>query len=132
MSKFLGREEILKVQDIAIEQVEVPEWGGHVYVKGLTAAERAELVDAMSNKRGKDTVINTKSMREMLAASTVCDKEGKLQFSKSDIKALGKKAAAPMEDIFKVASRLSGLGEDEVEELTEALDENPLEGSVSD
>ena len=37
---FLNREAILAAEDLPRELVEVPEWGGAVYVRALTGAER--------------------------------------------------------------------------------------------
>jgi len=38
--KALTKEQILGASDIEIEKVDVSEWGGFVYVKGMTAKQR--------------------------------------------------------------------------------------------
>ena len=43
MKKFLTRNEILAVDDLQTQKVDVPEWGGSVYVRGLTGSERDAL-----------------------------------------------------------------------------------------
>ena len=48
------------------------------------------------------------------------------------VEALGRKNAAALQRVFRVAQRLSGLAEDEVDELTAALGEDPSVGSGSD
>ena len=48
------------------------------------------------------------------------------------VEALGKKNAATLQRVFRVAQKLSGLAEDEVDELTAALGEDPSVGSGSD
>ena len=41
-TKALDRETILTAKDLTTEKVDIPEWGGYVFVKEMTAAERAE------------------------------------------------------------------------------------------
>ena len=38
--KLLSRDEILAASDLTKELVEVPEWGGSVYVRAMTGTER--------------------------------------------------------------------------------------------
>ena len=38
----LSRDDILKAEDLTTEEVDVPEWGGTVLVRGLTGRERDE------------------------------------------------------------------------------------------
>lgn len=130
--KALSREDILKVQDILIEKVEVPEWSGSVHVKGLTASERSAMISKLTQKKGKNSSINMDRLREELAVVSICDEGGKLLFKKNDVSALSEKSASAMERVFKVSSKLSGLGSDDVEELTEEMESDPLEDSVSD
>ena len=40
---MLNRDAILKAQDLKREIVDVPEWGGEVYVRGFTALEKEEV-----------------------------------------------------------------------------------------
>ena len=48
------------------------------------------------------------------------------------IKALSEKSAAALQRVFEVAQRLSGITDDDVEELAEGLEDIPFEGSASD
>ncbi|MFE3382837.1 hypothetical protein [Streptomyces anulatus] len=40
MTNYLSAEQILDADDLAIEDVPVPEWGGTVRVKGMSGTER--------------------------------------------------------------------------------------------
>lgn len=51
-SKPLSREDIRQVQDMKQERVEVPEWGGHVYVRSMRGDER-DLWEARTYARAK-------------------------------------------------------------------------------
>ena len=129
---LLNRESILQADDLPKELVDVPEWGGAVYVRSLTGAERDRFESGMIEQRGKNQKMNLSNIRAKLAALTVCDEEGKRIFSSADIDELSKKSAAALDRIFAVARRLSGLGEDDVKELAEGLKDDPLEDSPSD
>jgi hypothetical protein len=127
----LTRNEILKANDLDRELVPVPEWGGDVYVRAMSGAERDKFESSLTINRGKNSTMNLANIRAKLAAMSICDESGKRLFDEADIQALGQKSAAALQRVFVVAQRLSGIGDDAVQELAEALEENPLEDSVS-
>jgi len=116
--KILTRDDILQVQDLPKELVEVPEWDGAVYVRGLTGAERDALEASIVEQRGRSTRMNLMNLRAKLVAMSVVDEEGNRLFSDADVEKLGQKSAAALNRIFEVAQRLSGLTSEDVEELT--------------
>lgn len=117
MGKLLTRDDILMAQDLPTERVAVPEWGGEVIVRGLTAAERDAFEQSIVETRGKNTRMNLKNIRAKLVAMTVVDEQGDRIFSDEDAELLGKKSAAALDRIFAVAQRLSGLRPEDVDEL---------------
>jgi len=119
---LLTREQIFEVQDLQQETVSVPEWAGDVIVRGLTGAERDRWEDGMIQGRGKKRRIVMLNARASLAALTVVDETGKRLFSNADAVALGKKSAAALDRIFSAAMRLSGLTEEDIEDLTGNFD----------
>jgi len=125
----LKRDDILKVQDIKVEKVHVPEWGGDVYIKGMNGMERDAFEASVVQMRGKGTNVDMSNIRAKLAAQTICDENGERLFTDADIKALGKKSASALQRVFEVAQKLSGIGDDAIQELTEGLKVNPLEDS---
>jgi len=128
----LKRDDILAVKDIQVELVHVPEWGGDVYVKGMTGLERDAFEASIVNQVGKGPRVNMNNVRAKLAAHTICDENGERLFTEKDINALGKKSASALQRVFAVAQKLSGIGDDDVKELTEGLEENPTDASHSD
>lgn len=114
---FLGREGILAVQDIQVREVQVPEWGCWVRVRGLTGAERDEWEKSILVGKGKDRDVNVRNLRAKLVQRSVVDAEGKLIFTEADVPALGAKSAAALERLFDAARELSGLTEQDEEEL---------------
>jgi len=128
--KYLNRDDILAVQDIKIEEVEVPEWGGSVYVKGMTGTERDQFESSIVQQRGKSHNVNMVNIRAKLSSQAICDRAGKRLFSDADVKALGAKSATALQRVFDVAQRLSGITSEDVEELAEEQ-ESPFDDSVS-
>lgn len=128
---ILTRDEILAALDLPRELVAVPEWGGDVYVRGLTGKERDQFEAGMIEQRGKSQTVNLQNIRAKLASMSICDEEGKRLFTDADLAAIAGKSAVALNRVFEVARRLSGLGDNDVDELARGLEENPLEDSPS-
>jgi len=128
---ILTREQILQAQDYTVEEVEVPEWGGAVLVRSLTGRERDQFEGESVQQRGKNIRFNWTNVRARLVALSVVDEEGKRLFSDSDVKALGEKSAGALQRVFEVTQRLSGLSDEDLEELTEGFDDAQSDGSTS-
>lgn len=126
----LTRDAILAAEDITTEDVDVPEWGGFVTVKGLTGRERDQWEAGMwrnaGTKKAKMTLDDT---RASLVQKTIVDEHGHLLFSLADIERLTQKSSAPLQRIFLVAQRLSGISDDDIEEITSDLKEGPSAGA---
>ena len=126
MSKtFLNREAILQAQDLKQEEMFIPEWDGSLIVKGLTAAERDQYEAKLIVQKGKNTTVNMKNARARLVMLSVVDESGKQLFTEADISALGTKSAAVLDRIFEVASRLSGISDEDLEELSKNSESDP-------
>lgn len=130
--KLLNREAILKADDLPKELVEVPEWGGYVYVRTLTGLERDAFEESVTQQRGKSIKMNLRNIRAKLVALSVVDEGGKRIFSDADAKFLGEKSASALDRIFEVAQRLSGLRDEDVEELAKNSEEDLNAGSTLD
>jgi hypothetical protein len=129
--EYLTRDLILSVNDIQQEVVDVPEWGGKVLVRGMTGSQRDLFERTVVQTKGKNVEANFENFRAKLLIWTVVDAEGTRLFRETDVVALGKKSAAAMSRVAEVASRLSGLSTEDVEELTESLKEAPSEDTGS-
>ena len=129
---LLSREHILSSDDRKTEDVAVPEWGGSVRVRALSGAERDAYEAGIVQLRADGSkAISLQNLRGRLVSLSVVDEEGKRLFSDEDAIALGDKSASALERVFDVARRLSGLTEDDVEELAEGFDDAPSGGSTS-
>lgn len=118
---LLTREAILGIEDIPTEDVDVPEWGGTVRVKGLTGKDRdafeASIVGDTAAKKGQSRKLNMANMRARFVALSIVDEQGVRVFSDGDVTALGAKSSVALNRVYTVAQRLSGLSDEDVEEL---------------
>lgn len=129
--RFLTRDAILAISDNQTREIEVPEWGAWVRVRGLTAAERDQFEGEIVQRNGRDVRTNTKNIRARLVVLSVINDDGSRMFGFPDIEALGEKSAKALDRIFTVAMELSGLRDEDVQELAENFDATPDAGSSS-
>ena len=132
MGILLNREAIFAAPDIQTEDVHIPQWGGTVRVKNLTASERDAFEDSTTTQRGNNLELNRKNFRAKLVALCVVDEDGKRIFGDADIHKLGAKSAAAMDLLFAAASRLSGISKDDEDELLKNSESDPSGDSSSD
>jgi hypothetical protein len=107
---YLDPAAILAAEDIQVEELQIPEWGGTVRVRGMNGTERDAFEESQLGAPYKN-------LRARLAIATLIDSEGKPMFTAADIPALAKKSARALDRIFPIATRLSGLSKEDVEEL---------------
>ena len=136
---YLSRDTILQREDIVTEDVEVPEWGGTVRVRGMSGVERdafeASLIvqpEEQANgkrkrRRQQATKTSMANVRAKLCAWCIIDENGAKLFSDADVVALGAKSAAALDRIYAVASELSGITDEDVEEIAEEMIEDPFD-----
>jgi hypothetical protein len=108
---MLTRDQILSLKaSLPTEEVQVPEWGGSVFVRTLTAAERDRFETLFT--RGKQA-----NFRALIVAFTACDADGKSLFAEEDAAAIGAMPVKPVQRIFDVAMRLNAITDADVDEL---------------
>lgn len=118
----LSRDAILKAQDLKRESVEVPEWGGSVLVRQMTASERDRFEARLFVGDGATRTINQDNLRAKLCALCIVDEQGKRMFEDADIAALGGKSAAALNRVFDVAQRINGMGAEAVDDAKKPSD----------
>ena len=111
---MLTRDSILQADDLPKESVEVPEWGGQVWVRTLSGTERDAFEQSMVMKKNKPNMDN---VRARFAVLTICDEAGERLFQAADADELGKKSAAALDRIFAVAQRLNGFSDQDQKDI---------------
>jgi L-ascorbate metabolism protein UlaG (beta-lactamase superfamily) len=119
---YLDMAAILAADDIKVEELHIPEWGGTVRVRGMDGTQR----DAFEESQLGAPYRN---LRARLAVATLITADGKPMFTAADVPALAKKSARALDRIFPVATRLSGLSKEDVEELKKNSSETPSSDS---
>ncbi len=136
--KLLSRDDILNAEDRVRELVEVPEWGGSVYVRSMEGIERDRYEMGLTrlgrNEKGGLEVegLNADNIRARLCAMTIVDEDWTNLFTERDVLVLGHKSAAALDRCFSVAQRLSHLTDEDVEKLMDELGKGPSADSGSD
>lgn len=135
---LLNRDQIFQAQDITYEDVAVPEWsppGGEVAcirIRGLSGTERDKFEEnsLVKGKKGARDV-NMRNIRARLVAECAINEDGSPLFQPGDVLTLGQKSAAALDRCFKAAQRLSGMSDDDIEELVEDFEDDPSGPSTS-
>lgn len=128
MSKVLTHDEIVSAPDLGVERVPVPEWGGDVFVRGMTGAERDGFLASVIDGKGGVVMEN---LTAKLITATLVDEAGSRLFTEAEIQILAGKSAAALSRIFSVASRLSGISREDVEGLAKNSEGGRSDGSGS-
>ena len=117
----LGRDGILGAADHVLDEVYVPEWRGLVRIRSLTGAERDRFEQSCLDRR-RGQKLNVAGLKALLVILSAVDEDGEQLFQLTDLDALQAKSASAIDRIFKVSQRLSGLTEEDVEELAGNFD----------
>ena len=116
----LTREAFLSATAPPQQLVKVPELGGDVIVRGMTGEERDAFEASLIEGRGKKRDVNMKNMRAKLVAYCCVDEKGDRLFTDEDAGKLGKTRADILNRLFTVAQKLSGISEEDADELGQA------------
>ena len=100
-------------------------------MRGLTGKERDALEASMIEGKGKKAEVNLVNLRAKLVARSIVDEDGKRVFEDEDIPALAQKSASALTRVYEVAQRLSGITQEDVDELTKNSGAAQSEGSGS-
>lgn len=130
-TKRLSRDEILGAIDSRLVKVDVPEWGGHVFVRSMTGLERDTFEGETALLRKNDPSKKVPAIRARLLARVMVDEEGKRLFTDTDIPNLANKSAKALDRLFAVAESLSGMTMADLEELAKNFVPGPSDGSTS-
>ncbi len=106
----LTGETILATDDIDCRRVDVPEWGGYVYVQTMSAASR----DHLEQLAADDNLTN---IRALVGVMTMCDADRQPLFTMDQVTALAAKSASALDRVFVVAQELNAITDKDVEDM---------------
>lgn len=121
---MLDKATILSKTQLRRELVNVPEWGGDVYVREMNGNERDEWEGSLLRERKKEKgrkkaemEVVYKGARARLCAICMCDDQGSSMFTLADADDLGKLSATGLDRVYAAAMEINGLREEDVDEL---------------
>lgn len=122
--KVLSREDVLNASDCSPVPVDVPEWGGRLFVRPMpgSARDQFELETARLRRAagGADALGGMTNIRARLVAASACDEAGKLLFTAADVEILGQRSGVALDRVFDVSRRVNGLDGEAVDEMGKA------------
>lgn len=103
---MLDRNAILAAQDIKIEKVSVPEWGGDVCIRTFDGATRSRITEHAI----KTEKIGYRGLMPLIVACGICDEKGTAVFTEADAEELQKKNSVVLERLGEAISNLNEMG----------------------
>lgn len=111
----LNKQQILSSKDLKNELVAVPEWGGDVIVRQITAADRDQFESSIYVGEGAARKLSSANLRARLCALCLVDENNERLFTDAEAIELGKKNAEVLDRLFDIAQRLNGMNKKEAE-----------------
>ncbi len=141
--KVLNFQDIRRVDDLKEEYAEVPEWGGQVLIREMTAGDRdwfegslvAEAATAiLTTEDAKGNKLSMDRFRVKLVAACVVDPGTKRRiFDTPDkVEVLAQKSGSVVSTLAEVAQRLNKMTEKDIQEMADELGKALAASSSSD
>jgi hypothetical protein len=128
----LTKEQILSASP-KLQEVEVPEWGGSVFIRPVTLEEQGRLADLGAKHEKSSAALRIRHCTLALLQWTVCDEEGKPLFTAEDLAGLmSKSSASAFLRLQDAVLKFSGLTEESRRELEKNLLTGQTAGPGSD
>jgi len=108
-----------------LKEIEVPEWGGCVYIRPITLGEQGKLADLGAKFEKSSASDRMKNCTLKLISWCVCDAEGEALFNGDDLGALLNKPASAFLRLQDAILEFSGLTASSREELEKNLLSGP-------
>lgn len=107
---MLTREQLLSTFKRSSETVKLPELGGDVVIRGITAAELMTFQKSVQAKKNGSIAVDEDTFAAKLLVRCIVDKDGKRILSDEDWQPLMEWPASAFQRCTSVAMRLNGYG----------------------
>jgi hypothetical protein len=124
-------DQILSAQDKPVEEVPVPEWGGSVFVRRLSAHESIDFVVAMRAATGDEANVAKGRLAASLAAF-LCDEVGRPIATLQQAHAIAAKSAAAVNRIVQAGNLLNATDERDVSAVAKNSEPSRADTSHTD
>lgn len=109
----LTKDQILAADDLGLLEVNVPEWGGTLFLRVMTVGER----DAYENDWIQNKHRGVENFRAKFLQRVLCNAKGDLLFTAGELDLLAGKSARVMNRLWSLAMKHNALSDEDVEEL---------------
>ena len=121
----LSKKASLAVKDTKLKgPVPVPEWGGDVFYRTISGAERDQFEDAYAEQK-------MRAFRVRFLVLALADENGDRLFADGDVEQLGSKSSLVINRLFEDAWQHNAFTQEAVDALGEGSPTAPSEGSTS-
>lgn len=120
----LDRKSILSANDVRLEKVNVPEWGGDVFLRVISGTDRDRFEDSYAEQK-------MKAFRIRFLLLTLCDESGERLFKDDEADLLGKKSSVVINRLFEAGWKLNAFTQEAVDALGEGSPSAPSGASTS-
>jgi hypothetical protein len=120
----LDRKSILAANDVKLEKTPVPEWGGDVYLRVISGADRDRFEESYADQK-------MKAFRIRFLLLTLCDDSGERLFKDEEAELLGKKSSVVINRLFEAGWKLNAFSQEAVDALGEGSPSGQNAGSTS-
>ncbi len=139
VKEVLSADEFLGVDDGDAEWVDLSRWAGDgrgVWIRSMTAEERDTYEQGLIKQsqgrraRGGSAEVDLRNARAKLVArcAVSAEHEGVRIFTDGDAVKIGNKNAPMIDALYDVASRVSGIRQEDLDEVLEDFEDGPAEG----
>lgn len=106
---MLTRDQIMAARDFETRTVEVPEWGGAVTLRSLSAKDRDNFESELSLTQ------DLRNLRARLVVKALVDDEGVRLFKDEDADDLGEKSSQVIIRLFDIVREMAGMSDEDLE-----------------
>ena len=114
---MIDREKLTAQTAMPEREVEIPSLGDTIRVRGMSSAERDAYEESMISVRGKRAEVKMALARARLLVVCLLNPDGSQMFLPGDVKLIGDLPAALVEPAYEAAQELSGMTEEDIEDL---------------
>jgi hypothetical protein len=123
-------EQILAAKDAKVEEVPVPEWGGAVFVRRLSANAAIEFYLSLRGIQGTEAEIGKARLVASLAAF-LCDADARPIATLEQAKIIAEKSAGVVDRIVTRGHRINATDDREIDARAKNSEPSPADSSLS-
>lgn len=128
----LSKDAILAARGrLKTERLYVPELGGELLLREMTAKERDGFEAGVITGKGKNRDVEMRNLRVKLLIRTIVDEQGNRIFSDADLDALGELPSSVIDPPFVASQRLNGWNKEDIDEIVGNSESVPSDDSPS-